>query len=93
MSQNEIEALAQSAELVRMEALDTVVDDEQFHYWQAYLGPPVDSTIQVVGDDEDAARENLQTAAWDIMQARQESSAAAEEPVDPDENYDPPESG
>lgn len=85
MSQDEIQALAQSAELIRMEMMDTVVDDEQFHYWQAYLGPPVDSTIQVTGDDENTARDNLGTAAWDMMQARQESIDAAETPVEPAE--------
>lgn len=95
-TEDEINDMANEAEIVKLET--TTVSDEEGEtqtssYWQATLGDPVNSTIQVMGKDEDEAHENLAAAAWEMMQNRQQSIEAAETPIDPDENYNPPEEG
>jgi hypothetical protein len=88
ISESEIQELVGAAEIVRLEGMDTGSQ----HYWQAYIPEPVNSTIQVIAETEEEARENLMTATSEMMQARQESVEAAETPVEELEGYNPPES-
>lgn len=95
-TEDEITDMAMEAEMVRLEYGTTTSEDGEpavISLWQAILGDPVYSTIQVSAKDETEAHENLATAAWEMMQNRQQAIEAAETPIDPDENYNPPESG
>jgi hypothetical protein len=80
--------MAHTAEIARATDLDNLVYDEEGNlvseiYWQGWMGDPVNATIQVLGPEEEDARNHLGEAAWQMLQNRQTTQEAAETPVTP----------
>jgi len=78
ITQSEVEELVGAAEIIRLEGMDSGGQ----YYWQAYIPDPVNASIQVTGATEDEATENMNNAAWELVQNRQTSIEAAETPVE-----------